>query len=93
MDVLIMNLETVGSQGDIKKLRRLFNVVETQVRELKGLGVAESYGALLSSTLLNKLPQEIPALSICVFSKLTETSTQYELFWPHEASSCKLSHN
>ena len=67
MDVLIMNLETVGSQGDIKKLRRLFNVVETQVRELKGLGVAESYGALLSSTLLNKLPQEIPgSLNMCV---------------------------
>ena len=59
MDVL-MNLETVGSQGDVKKLRCLFDAVETQVRELKALGVtSESYGALLSSTLLNKLPPEI----------------------------------
>ena len=68
MDVL-MNLETVGSQGDVKKLRRLFDVVETQVRGLKALGVtAKSYGALLSSTLLNKLPQEISAYYLLIRS-------------------------
>ena len=59
MDVL-MNLESVGSPHDTRKLRRLYDSVETQVRGLRALGVdANSYGVLLSSTLLNKLPAEI----------------------------------
>ena len=59
MDVL-MNLEGVSSYNDTRQLRHLFDTVETQVRGLKALGVsAESYGGLLSSVLLSKLPPEI----------------------------------
>lgn len=59
MEVL-MNLEIVGSENDTHKLRRLLDTVETQVRALKALGVsAESYGGLLASILLNKLPPEV----------------------------------
>ena len=59
MDVL-MNLEAVISQHNTRGLRRLFDSVEAQVRGLKALGISsESYGSLLSSILLNKLPPEI----------------------------------
>ena len=55
-----MNLEIVGSENDTLKLRQLLDTVETQVRALKALGVsAESYGGLLASILLNKLPPEV----------------------------------
>ena len=57
---LLLNLEAVTSQHNIKGLRRLYDTVETHVRSLKNLGVAsESYGSLLTSVLLNKLPQEL----------------------------------
>ena len=59
MDVL-MSLEGVDAPNDTRRLRRLFDTVEAQVRGLKALGVSvESYGGLLSSVLLNKLPSEI----------------------------------
>ena len=59
MDVL-MNFEAVISQHNTRGLRRLFDSVEAQVRGLKALGISsESYGSLLSSILLNKLPPEI----------------------------------
>jgi len=54
---LLLNLEAVTSQHNIKGLQRLYDTVETHVRSLKNLGVAsESYGSLLTSVLLNKLP-------------------------------------
>ena len=44
----------------MKGLRRLCDVIDTNVRSLKSLDVkAESYGSLLSSVLLNKLPSEL----------------------------------
>ena len=59
MDVLL-NLEAVSSQFNLKGIRHLHSLIETQVRSLKSLGVTpESYGTLLSSVLLNKLPQEL----------------------------------
>ena len=59
MDVLL-NLEAVTSQYNLKGIRHLYDVVESQVRGLKSLGVsAESYGSLLTSVLMNKLPQEL----------------------------------
>lgn len=59
MDVLL-NLESVTSQYNLRGIRHLYDVVETQVRSLKSLGVlAESYGSLLTSVLINKLPQEL----------------------------------
>ena len=45
---------------DIVSLRNLYDRVESHIRGLKGLGVAsDSYGSLLSSVLLKKLPREL----------------------------------
>ena len=58
MDIL-MNLEAVSSQHDLKGLRHLYNLVESHTHGLASLGVpSSSYGALLSSVLITKLPQE-----------------------------------
>ena len=58
MDILL-NLEPVTSQHDLRKLRQLYDLVESQVRGLTALGVgSDSYGSLLCSILMNKLPQE-----------------------------------
>ena len=59
MDILL-NVDPVTSSNNLKGLRHLYDKIETQVRGLKSLGVsADSYGSLLSSVLLNKLPQEL----------------------------------
>ena len=57
---LLLNLEPVTASHQLRNLRRLYDTVETHVRSLKSLGVdSETYGTLLSSVLLNKLPQEL----------------------------------
>ena len=59
MDTLV-SLDPVPPQGSTRQLRRFYDVVESQVRGLKALGVAsESYGALLCNTLLKRLPPDI----------------------------------
>ena len=59
MDTLV-NLDPVPSQGSTHQLRKFYDVVESQVRGLKALGVAsESYGAILCNTLLKRLPPDI----------------------------------
>ena len=59
MDVLLQ-LEGVNSSLDIKGLRHLYDKVEAQVRSLKALGVDPlSYGSLLASILLSKIPQDL----------------------------------
>jgi len=59
MDAL-WSVEAVTSDTNLKALRRLYDVVESQVRGLKSLGVAsETYGSLLTSVLLTKIPKEI----------------------------------
>ena len=59
MDILI-NLDGVVSQHNIKALRHLYDSTEAQVRGLKALGIdSNSYGSLLASVLVNKLPPEI----------------------------------
>ena len=58
MDTLL-NLEVVSSHN-LKELRHLFDKVETHVRGLKSLGIPpSSYGSLLSSILMSKLPQDL----------------------------------
>ena len=48
------------SQHNLHGLRHLYDLVESQVRGLKSLGVEpSSYGSLLSSVLLQKLPPEL----------------------------------
>ena len=49
MDILL-NLDVVTSSYNLRGFRRLFNLVESNVRGLRSLGVSpELYGSLLSS--------------------------------------------
>lgn len=57
---LLLRVDVVASQHDVKGLRRLYDTVESNVRNLKSVGVkSENYGALLSSVLMSKLPSEL----------------------------------
>jgi hypothetical protein len=59
MDALLA-LPSVTSHNDLKGLRHLYDSVESHVRGLRALGVSsDSYGSLLTSMLMNKLPGEI----------------------------------
>ncbi len=59
MDVLL-SLDAVSSDTNLKALRRLYDTIEAQVRGLKSMGVTpETYGSLLSSVVLSKIPSEI----------------------------------
>lgn len=56
----LLSVEAVTSDFNLKALRRLYDTVEAQVRGLKSMGVeAETYGALLSSVVLAKIPHDI----------------------------------
>lgn len=69
MDALL-NLPTIHSHHDLKGLRHLYDSVEAHVRGLRALGVtADSYGGLLTSILMNKLPSEI---RLIISRELTE---------------------
>lgn len=57
---LLLNIEPITFQHNLKGLRHLYDTVESQVRSLKALGVsADSYGSVLSSVFMNKLPEEL----------------------------------
>ena len=59
MDIM-MNADSVTSHNNVKALRQLYDVMESNVRSLKSFGVtSESYGSLLASILMNKLPSEL----------------------------------
>ena len=59
MDVLV-TVPAVTGNHDVKPLRRLNDTVESNVRSLRSLGVpADSYGSLLSTVVMNKLPNEL----------------------------------
>ena len=56
----LLSLPTVSSQHDVKGLRHLYDAVESHVRGLRALGVpTESYGGMLISIIMSKLPAEI----------------------------------
>lgn len=56
----LLELEPVPSPRDLKSLRKLYDKVEAHIRCLKSLGVtASSYGSLLSSILMKKIPAEL----------------------------------
>ena len=56
----LLNVSAVSSHHDVKCLRRLHDSVEAHVRGLRALGVpSDSYGGLLTSVLVNKLPPEL----------------------------------
>ena len=56
----LINMAPFHSNHDLRGMRQLYDLVEVHVRGLKVLGVpSESYGSLLSSVLMNKVPQEV----------------------------------
>ena len=62
MDALLA-VDSVSSQHNVKGLRRLYDQLETHIRGLQALGVeSESYGSLLYSVLVKKLPSELQLL-------------------------------
>ena len=62
---LLLNIEPITFQHNLKGLRHLYDTVESQVRSLKALGVsADSYGSMLSSVFMNKLPKELRLIII-----------------------------
>jgi len=56
----LINMAPVYSNHDLRGMRQFYDLVEVHVRGLKALGVpSESYDSLLSSVLMNKVPQEV----------------------------------
>ena len=71
-----MNLKAVTSPHNLKSLRRLYDQIESHTRSLKSLGVeSSSYGGLLASVVLNKLPQEF---QLFVSQKVGESEWELE---------------
>ena len=69
---ILLNTEAITSEQNVRGLRRLYDDVESHIRSLKLLGVApDSYGALLSPVLLNKLP---PELRLIVSRKIPDST-------------------
>ena len=59
MDILL-NLDADTSQYDLKGLRKLYDVVDSNVRGLHALGVQpSSYGGLLTPVFISKLPSDL----------------------------------
>lgn len=55
----LLNLEPVTTSR-VRALRHLYDKVEAHIRSLRALGISsETYGSLLTSTLLGKLPADI----------------------------------
>ena len=75
MDTLL-NLPAINSHHDLRGLQHLYDSVEAHVRGLWALGVtADSYGGLLTSILMNKLPSEI---RLIISRELTEEKWDVE---------------
>ncbi len=56
----LLGVASVTSHNHTRSLRKLYNTVEAHIRGFRSLGVStESYGGLLASVLVNKLPPEI----------------------------------
>ena len=61
----LLHMDAVSSQHDVKGRRRLYDTIESNVRNLTSVGVkSEAYGALLSSVLMSKLPPELRLIVI-----------------------------
>ena len=60
----LLSLTAVSSPHDVRALRHLYDAVESHVRGLRALGVStESYGGMLTSIMMSKLP---PAIRLIV---------------------------
>lgn len=61
----LLSVSAVTSDNHLRDLRRLYDQAEANVRSLRALGVEpESYGTMLSSVLLSKLPPELRLIVI-----------------------------
>ena len=71
-----MNTDAVMSPYNVKALRHLHDVVESNIRSLRALGVTtETYGSLLASFLMNKLPSD---LRLIIGRKIGEADWQLD---------------
>ena len=76
MDVLV-KLPKAGNMKDIDTLRKMYNSLETSVRNLANLGVKiTSRGTLLISIIFDCIPIELKLLTSRKFKKLS-----YKLRW------------
>ena len=56
----LLSLPTVTSVYELRNLLQLYDKVESHVRSLKSIGVAaSSYGNLLASILMKKIPSDL----------------------------------
>ena len=66
----LLNLDPVSRLSDVKGLRNLFDLTESQVRSLQALGLeAKNYGPLFIPVLLQKLPAELKLMISRQFGK------------------------
>ena len=71
-----MNTDAVTSPYNVKALRHLHDVVESNIRSLRAQRVtAETYGSLLASVLMNKLPSD---LRLIIRRKIGEADWQLD---------------
>ena len=74
MDILL-KLPVVTSLSDIRRIRYIYDKIESSVRGLQGLGInPDSYGNLLIPIMLSKLPDELHLIisrKLCVEYRLT----------------------
>ena len=71
-----MSAEAVASPHNVKALCHFHDIVESNVRGLKALDVAaETYGSLLASVLMNKLPGD---LRLIIGRKIGEADWQLD---------------
>ena len=62
----LLSLPTVTSVYELRNLLELYDKVESHVRSLKSIGVAaSSYGNLLASILMNKVPSDLCLIVSC----------------------------
>ncbi len=65
----LLHVRAVSSQHDVAGLRRMYDVIEVNVRSLNSLGVSpDSYGDL-SSVVMSKLPPELRLIASRRFGK------------------------
>ena len=66
----LLSLETVTNVNDVKKLRQLYDEIETQVRSLQCLGLdPRQYGSMLTPVLLTKIPDKFKLVISRQFGK------------------------
>ena len=57
---ILLKLPVVTSLSDIRRIRYIYDKIESSVRGLQGLGInSDSYGNLLIPIMLSKLPDEL----------------------------------